>query len=147
MPNLRCGLVAERYHAGFAPLIITSGGHVHPDRTPYSEAIEMKKYLMETYSIPEEAILVDPHARHTTTNLRNGSRLILRYGIPPERPVLVVTDLFQSLYIQGAMLAERCMNELGYHPFRVVESLGHTDTCMMLDPTSLHQDPRDPLDP
>nr|MDQ3820279.1 YdcF family protein [Acidobacteriota bacterium] len=51
-----------------APLIIVSGGHVHPMQTPYCEAIEMKKYLMVKYKIPERSILIEPHARHTTTN-------------------------------------------------------------------------------
>jgi uncharacterized SAM-binding protein YcdF (DUF218 family) len=31
----------------------------------------MKRQLVALFGIPESAILVDPHARHTTTNLRN----------------------------------------------------------------------------
>ena len=143
---LRCDLAAERYFAGLAPLILTSGGHVHPDRTPYAEAIEMKKYLMETHNIPESALLIDPHARHTTTNLRNATRLILRYGIPGEKPLLVTTDMAQSMYI-AYMLDGRCLDELGYLPYRSVMELGTTDTCMLVDPTSLYADPSDPLDP
>jgi hypothetical protein len=27
--------------------------------------------------------MIDPYARHTTTNLRNAARTILRYGFPP----------------------------------------------------------------
>src|SRR5262249_4741030 len=88
----RCDLAVDRYHARLAPLIAVSGGHVHPDRTPYSEAIQMKQYLMTMKGIPEDAILVDPHARHTTTNLRNVSRLLYRYHIPADRPVLVTSD-------------------------------------------------------
>ena len=71
---------------------------MHPDKTPDAEAIEMKKYLMEAHSIPEAAILVDPHARHTTTNLRNAARMMLRSGAPPEKPLLVASDLIQSVY-------------------------------------------------
>ena len=41
-----------------APLIIVSGGHVHPMQTPYCEAIEMKKYVMEKFKIPETAIII-----------------------------------------------------------------------------------------
>ena len=143
---LRCDMAAERYAGGLAPLILVSGGHVHPDRTPYCEAVEMKKYLMETYAVPESAMLIDPHARHTTTNLRNAARLILRYGIPPEKPVLVTTDMSQSMYI-AQMLDSRCLDELGYLPYREVTALGITDTCLLIDPVSLHMDPTDPLDP
>ncbi len=141
----RCDLVAERYRAGLAPLILTSGGHVHPDRTPYCEAIEMKKYLMQEHGIPESAILVDPHARHTTTNLRNGARTILRLGLPANKPAMSVTDIFQSAYILS--LDSRCLRELGYVPHRSMERMSETDNCWLPDPTSLWADPRDPLDP
>ena len=142
----RCDLAVRRWQAKLAPFILVSGGHVHPDRTPYSEAIEMKKYLVSQKGIPASAILVDPHARHTTTNLRNAARQILRYGIPADRPALVTSDRFQSIYIAVA-LDERCKNELGYLPYRVVKAVTPNDTCMMPNPLSLEEDGRDALDP
>lgn len=141
----RCDMSAARYESGVAPMIAVSGGHVHPDRTPYSEAIEMKKYLMNTHGIPEKAILVDPHARHTTTNLRNVSRLVLRYGIPANRVVLTTTDMFQSSYI--ANLDARCLRELGYLPYEMVLPISATDNCLVINPETLHADANDPLDP
>lgn len=142
----RCDLAARRFRAKLAPFILVSGGHVHPDRTPYSEAMEMKKYLVSQKGIPASAILVDPHARHTTTNLRNAARQIVRYGIPADRPALVTSDRFQSIYIAVA-LDERCKNELGYLPYRVVKAVTPNDTCMMPNPLSLQVDGRDALDP
>ena len=144
--KFRCILAVERFNANLAPLIVLSGGHVHPDQTQYSEAVEMKKYLMQQHEIPEEAILVDPHARHTTTNLRNVSRLIFRYGIPPDKPALITTDFFQNFYIDY-MLTNRCLEELGYLPWRKVKRLDSFDSCLLPSPTTLHADPRDPLDP
>ena len=146
LSRVRCDLAAERYKAGVIPLIVFSGGHVHPDRTPYSEAVEMKKYIMATHGIPEGAILLDPHARHTTTNLRNASREIFRYGIPPDKPVLVTTDFSQNFYIDY-LIRQRCLDELGYLPWRSLERMDGNDTCMVPNPTSLYADPRDPLDP
>jgi hypothetical protein len=140
-----CDLAVLRWRAGLAPFLLLSGGHVHPDRTPYSEAIEMKKYLMSAYGVPESAILVDPHARHTTTNLRNAAREILRYGIPADRPALVTSDIAQVPYI--AFLDDRCTEELGYVPYRVVKILDGNDACWLPSPLSLHADARDPLDP
>ncbi len=142
----RADLAARRWQAKLAPLVLLSGGHVHPDRTPYSEAMEMKKYLMGTKGIPESAILVDPHARHTTTNLRDAARELFRYGIPADRPALVTSDKFQSLYIAFA-LDERCKNELGYTPYRIVKPVTDTDSCWMPNALSLEEDGRDPLDP
>ncbi len=144
--RFRCNLVARRFNEGLAPLIVFSGGHVHPDQTRYSEAIEMKKFLMQSHGIPEEAILVDPHARHTTTNLRNVSRLIFRYGIPPDKPALITTDPFQNFYIDF-LLTGRCLDELGYLPWRKIARLALYNSCFMPVPTSLYADPRDPLDP
>ena len=41
-----------------APLLIFSGGFVHPARTAYCEALEMKRYAMRKYDIPEAANLI-----------------------------------------------------------------------------------------
>lgn len=145
----RCDLAAARFQEGLAPIIAVSGGHVHPDRTLYAEAIEMKKYLITAHSIPEDRILIDPHARHTTTNLRNVSRLTLRYGAPADRPMLVTTDLFQSLYIGywSGMFGPRCQDELGYLPWRALVPISENDSCFVPTTLSLHQDARDLLDP
>ncbi len=149
--QVRADQAAARLTAGLAPLIVLSGGHVHPDRTPYSEAIEMKKYLMETYSIPENAILVDPHARHTTTNLRNVARELYRYGIPVDQPALVTSDLGQTIYIAAAsdtaIFGKRCLDTFGYKPWRSVVQLDELDNCWLPAVLSLHQDASDLLDP
>ncbi|RYX87408.1 YdcF family protein, partial [bacterium] len=68
---LRCRIAARHFLERMAPFIMVSGGKVHPYKTKYNEAEEMKKYLIETLSIPENAIIMEPHARHTTTNMRN----------------------------------------------------------------------------
>jgi hypothetical protein len=149
--QIRADQAAARLAAGLAPLIVLSGGHVHPDRTPYSEAIEMKKYLMATYAIPETALLVDPHARHTTTNLRNVARLLYRYGIPVDRPSLITTDQFQTAYIAAAgatqVFGKRCLDELGYFPYRGMTQLDRLDDCWVPSVDSLYADARDLLDP
>ncbi len=140
-----CDISVRRWQAGLAPFLLLSGGHVHPDRTPYSEAIEMKRYLREAYQVPEEAILVDPYARHTTTNLRNAARVLLSAGVPANKPVLISTDALQVLYISA--LADRCNRELGYVPYRMVRLLSEEDACFLPDALSLHADARDLLDP
>jgi len=145
--RIRADMAAQRYQAKLAPLVLLSGGHVHPDRTKYSEAIEMKRYLREKHGLPESALIVDPHARHTTTNLRNASRLLLRYGVPPERPIVVNTDMFQSVYMIGPPFAKRCREEIGYEPWRKLVSLSTTDTCLLVTRRSLHIGPSDPRDP
>ena len=74
--KLRDEIAARRFRDGKAPFILVSGGFVHPNQTEFTEAIEMKRDLMSRFSIPEEAIIVDPHARHTTTNMRNAARFL-----------------------------------------------------------------------
>lgn len=142
----RCDVAVKRWQARLAPFLIPSGGHVHPDRTRYAEAIEMKRYLMEQYAVPEDAILVDPYARHTTTNVRNTTRMLLDAGMPPDTPVLVTSDLGQSFYI-AALLKPRCERELGYVPWRGGAALGRTDSCLRPTPDVLYLDASDPLDP
>ncbi len=144
--KLRCDVAIERWKAGLAPFLMTSGGHVHPDRTKYSEAIEMKHYFMSTYGVPEDAILVDPYARHTTTNIRNTTRSLLHLGMPPDSAVLVTSDVGQSAYI-AYLLAPRCERELGYVPWRGFKVLGPNDSCLRSSREVLFMDASDELDP
>lgn len=145
--RLRLHVAALRYRNGQAPYIIVSGGHVHPNRTPYCEAIEMKKALVKDFGIPADAVIVDPHARHTTTNLRNAARLIYRYGLPFDKPALITTDPGQSRYIEDPGFATRCRTELRYLPFRELKRTSAYDLQFLPSADSLTQDPTDPLDP
>src|SRR5690606_14579768 len=78
----RCKWAVEAFRQGKAPFIIVSGGHVYPHKTPYSEAVEMRRYLIDSLGINATSILIEPHARHTTTNIRNAARLIYRMDMP-----------------------------------------------------------------
>ena len=145
--KLRSELAARRFHEKKAPLILVSGGYVHPNQTPFAEAIEMKKLLMTEFGIPEDAILVDPHARHTTTNLRNAARILYRYGVPFDRKALVTTDPWQSAGIENPGFAKRCIAEMGYVPLRVLGRTSAFDLEFIPLIESLQIDPADPLDP
>jgi hypothetical protein len=145
--KIHCDAAAERYLKGLAPYIITSGGYCYPFRGPYCEAIEMKKYLMEKYNIPENAIIIDPHARHTTTNIRNANRLMIRYGIPINKPSLFVTSKSQHDYAMNDAFDRRNQHELGYVPYRGKKSISNQDIVYYPVFESLHMDPLDPLDP
>lgn len=145
--KLRVQLAAKRYRDGKAPFLLVSGGFVHPSQTPYAEAIEMKHELMAKYGIPESAILVDPHARHTTTNIRNAARVMYRYGMPFEAKALITTDPGQSASIENPNFAQRCVNEMGYVPLRVLGRMSPFDLEFLPLIESLQSDPTDPLDP
>jgi len=145
--KLRDEIAAMRYRDGKAPFILVSGGYVHPNQTEYCEALEMKRDLMGRFGVPEEAIIIDPHARHTTTNMRNAARLMYRYGIPFEKKALVSTDLSQSEYIEGATFSKRCIEELEYVPYTLLGRVSAFDLEFRPVMESLHMDPADPLDP
>lgn len=142
---LRCRVAAKRYQSGMAPFIVVSGAKVHPYKTKFIEAIEMKKYLIEVMEIPEKAILIEPHARHTTTNMRNCARMIYRYGIPSDKPAITSTNKYQSYYISN--MAERCEKELGYVPYRLGERLSDTEQEFFPQVRALSINPMEPLDP
>lgn len=145
--KMRLALAAKRYREGKAPFILVSGGFVHPNQTPYCEALEMKKSLMADFGIPESAILIDPHARHTTTNLRNAVRILYRYGIPAGRKALITTDLYQSRYIEAPSFNERCLKEMSLIPHRIVGRISPADLEFLPQLDALHADAVDPLDP
>jgi hypothetical protein len=143
----RTALAAEAYHAGKAPFILVSGGYVHPAQTRFAEALEMKKALLADYQVPESAILIDPHARHTTTNMRNAVREIYRYKMPMEKPALVISDKGQIDGIASQAFVYRCMKEMGYLPYKITEHPSETSVVFLPRIESLQQDPLDPLDP
>ncbi len=145
--KMHCAIAAMRYKDGWAPFIIVSGGYCYPFRGPYCEAIEMKKFLVTRFGIPPQAILIDPHARHTTTNIRNADRLIIRYGIPLTKPSDFITTQSQLHMAAGAAFDQRNLNELGYLPYRDKQQLSIHDISFYPVVEALHMDPYDPLDP
>lgn len=143
---LRCRLGAMLYKKGLAPFIIPSGGNVHPYKTRFNEAIEMKRFLMEELNIPENAIIIEPHARHTTTNMRNAARLMFRYGIPFGKPGLTCTTRGQSTMI-GSTLIDRCQRELNMVPYKNGNRLSETLIEFYPLTTALQLDADEPMDP
>jgi hypothetical protein len=145
--RLRDELAAKRFRDGKAPFLIVSGGFVHPILTEFSEAIEMKHDLMTRFGIPVDSIIVDPHARHTTTNMRNAARLMYRYGIPFDKTALVTTDPSQSQSIESSAFDKRCIDELGYAPQRILSRVSAFDLTFLPILSSLQANPMEPLDP
>jgi hypothetical protein len=145
--KLHVRLAANRFARGDMPFIIVSGGRAHPRATRFTEAVEMRRALIERYGVPAEAILIEPYARHTTTNLRNAARLLIAMRAPLGRPTLIVANPDQSGYIEGPLFAERNRKELGYEPGRVGKRLAPTEIEFRPSSRSARIDPQDPLDP
>ena len=135
------------FKKGKAPLIAFLGGHMRPFQTPYSEGIEMKKYVMEKYKIPENKILVDPHSRHTTTNMRNIGRLIRRYKIPADKKCVLTTSAVQSSYVSSTRFSNRCIDEMKHIPMKLYSRLSDFEVEFTSTKEVLHLDSSDPLDP
>ena len=145
--RLRLTLAVRDYRAHKAPFILVSGGNVHPAFTPYNEALEMKKCLQAEFGIPEDAIIVDPQARRTTTNLRNAVRLMYRYNIPFDRKGIILTDQLHSASVEAPAFAERCTRDFGYMPVRLGTRLSPFDLEFLPVIDCLHADATDLLDP
>jgi uncharacterized SAM-binding protein YcdF (DUF218 family) len=143
---IRCRLAALQYKNGLAPFIVTSGGKVHPYKTKFCEATEMKRYLVEEMHIPASVIIIDPHARHTTTNMRNTARLIFRYGMPFDKPALTCTTRGQSSMIENTLIA-RCQKELNEIPYKNGKRLDETLMEFYPAPEALQINPSEPMDP
>lgn len=145
--RLRAWYGARLYKEGKAPFIVVSGGRVHPFKTPYSEAQEMKRYLMEVCGVPEQAILAEPHARHTTTNIRNTARIMLRQGIPLDRPGLITSGEGHIDYVVSDSFLANCRREMLLVPFRLGARLSARAVEFYPLPISTQVAPLDPLDP
>lgn len=143
----RCRVAAYRWRERFAPFIMVSGGKAHPFKTKFCEAEEMKRYLIETMHIPKDVIIMEPHARHTTTNMRNCARLMFRYGFPMDKPCITSTTKEQSYYITDKEMQDRCLEELGYSPYKNGNRISDTEAEFYPLLSSLQIDFDEPLDP
>lgn len=128
-----------------ALVVLVSGGNVHPDGTPFNEALEMKRVLVEEHGLSPEQVAIDPYARHSTTNLRNAGRFLLAHGV---RRALVVSSFPQSFYFGVPWLSTfhaRCRVELGFEVGQLRWRGPHA-TELEPDPAVFRRgsDPRDP---
>lgn len=145
--KLHLQLAASRFAKGDVAFIITSGAAVHPKGSRYVEAVEMRKTLVERFGIPAERIVIEPYARHTTTNLRNATRRLAAMGAPLEMPTLIVANADQSRYISSPEFAARNPAELGYEPGLIGRRHSPYEVEFTPSRRSLRVDPWDPLDP
>lgn len=113
------------------------------------EAVEMKRYLIEKLNIPEEAIIIEPHARHTNTNIRNANRILYRQGIPADKRIICTSTTDQIDYILGRLFKKRNinLNLIGYLPWRDMQQLNKYKVPYYPVKESLHIESFDPLDP
>ncbi|WCP13994.1 hypothetical protein sphantq_02435 [Sphingobium sp. AntQ-1] len=140
-------LAASRFAQGEAPFLIVTGGRAHPRATRFAEAERMRDALIERYGVPADAILIEPYARHTTTNLRNASRLLMAMGAPLDQDALIVCNPGQSAAIESVQFVKRNQDELGYQPGQIGRRLSPTELLFRPSRASARIDPRDPLDP
>lgn len=145
--RLRAEYAAMLYKEGKAPFIIVSGGRVHPRQTKIFEAVEMKKYLIEQCGIPESAVFIDPHARHTTTNIRNAARIMQRAGIPMDRKALISSSKGQLNYIASDNFKKLCIRMMQVSVFTLGERLNDRELEFIPSVAALQCSPIDPLDP
>ena len=145
--RVRCVYAAELYRQGKAPFIMLSGGRAYPAMTKFSEAQEMKRYLMENCGIPEKALIAEPHARHTTTNLRNAARIMIENGCPMDKPALITSTGDQLDDVQSEKFARRCQRDILMVPYRLGERTGNRTLEFWPLPCATHLNPLDPLDP
>ena len=145
--RLRAWYGAKLFKEGKAPFIVVSGGRVHPFKTPYSEAEEMKQYLMDVCGIPEEAIIAEPHARHTTTNIRNTARIMLRQGIPMDKPGIITSGEEHINYVTGPGFLNTCRREMLTLPFTLGSRLSAREVEFYPLSEAAQVAPQDPLDP
>jgi uncharacterized SAM-binding protein YcdF (DUF218 family) len=90
--------VVTLYRAGFAPLVVVTGGKQPADR--FTEAEASRDYLVES-GVPSDAILLESEGHTTYQSMEGVADLLEARGLSR---VLVVTDPFHSL--RSRMIAE-----------------------------------------
>jgi hypothetical protein len=114
---LRAERAAAAYKAGVAPVVVVSGGAIH---SRLIEAFMLGYLLSCRFDVPADAILFDPCADHTHTNMRNTGSLVGAIG---GRTAYIVTDdALQASYLEDytwleflfGSIDERSLRDFGY---------------------------------
>lgn len=113
----RARRAAEAFHAGVAPIVTVSGGAVHARLV---EAFMLEALVACRHGVPETAVLLDPCADHTHTNIRNTGSLVRAIG--GRTAYLVTDDGLQSGYLEewtafdmiGGSIDQRSLRDFGY---------------------------------
>ncbi|APR85912.1 Hypothetical protein A7982_11261 [Minicystis rosea] len=113
----RAGRAAEAYFAGVAPVVTVSGGAVHGTLV---EAFMLEWLLTCRLGVPVDAVLVDPCADHTHTNIRHTGALVRALG--GRTAYLVTDDGLQSGYLEewtcfdliGGSIDQRSLRDFGH---------------------------------
>lgn len=137
----------ELFREGKAPFLVVSGGNVHPNRTPFNEAEEMKRYLMQKHDIPEHAILMEPHARHTTTNIQNMNRILLSHGAPDDKPIVGVSQKEHINYISSPRFLHAYTRDIRFNTLHSLKRLSPHTVEFWPTWNSFHVLATEPLDP
>ena len=114
---VRARRAAEAYAAGVAPVVTVSGGAVH---SPLYEAFLPDYLLTCRLGVPDTAVLLDPCADHTHTNVRNTGALVRMLGA--RTAYLVTDDGLQAGYLEewtlfdvvGGSIDQRSLRDFGY---------------------------------
>lgn len=146
--KLRIEMALSEYNKGISPFLIPTGGDVHPTHTNENEAGNMRRWLLEQYGVHEDEIVMEPYARHTTTNLRNSARILFeQLGAPMNKSILVVTDPRHMSYVRSPSFVKRCESDLGYSIGEIRSTWGDWGVEFFASPSNSFVDPMDPLDP
>jgi DUF218 domain-containing protein len=113
----RAGRAAEAYFAGVAPVVTVSGGAVH---STLVEAFLLEWLLACRFGVPADAVLVDPCADHTHTNIRNTGAFVRALG--GRSAYLLTDDGLQSGYLEewtsfdliGGSIDQRSRRDFGH---------------------------------
>lgn len=113
----RAGRAAEAYFAGIAPVVTVSGGAVH---STLVEAFLLEWLLSCRFGVPADAVLLDPCADHTHTNIRNTGALVREIG--GRTAYLLTDDGLQSGYLEewtsfdliGGSIDQRSLRDFGH---------------------------------
>lgn len=145
--QMRCDSAVAVYKKGVAPFIIVSGGFVHPFMTHHCEAIEMRNYLVKECKIPADAVIIEPYARHTTTNIRNANRILIENKFPLNKPVLGVSSRSHIDYIVGQNFVRVFRRDIGVVPFTGMQRVSECEASYLPAMLSMQINSEEPLDP
>ena len=87
---------AHLYHAGWFPILVFSGAvnPTRPELFPHGEAVHFAEHA-RALGVPQDAILVEPHATNTGMNITLSRDLLAAAGVHPRSVMLIAMPSMQ----------------------------------------------------
>ncbi|HEX5555381.1 MAG TPA: hypothetical protein VFX43_19230 [Chitinophagaceae bacterium] len=103
--------------------------------------------MVSQLKVPADAIIMESHARHTMTSIRNANCIVFRNRMSEKKPVLGVSTASHITYIISERFKKVCMRDMGLVHYKDLKRIADDQIVYIPFFSSLQINAKELLDP